>query len=628
MSRRLRKLWRSGGYSGACNDRALDASIFQAALAPQSFQGGGVRQTVKDLWHYIRQYPKPFIIGILALIASSYFTTLTPIILGSALDALRAGTIAFGEIWRYAGALLGVVAIAASSMIIVRRTILNASWEIQFDIRRDLFLHFTRLDAEYYDNHRVGDLMARLTADLNAVRMMVGVGIYMGINTSLMLLVTLWRMVTLSVSLTLLTLLITPLITLTFFILLRIIHRRYERVQEQFSTVSAMAQENFSGIRVVKGFGIEARELATFERLNREFIRRNLALARIDGPLFPLMELLFGMTMALLILVGGRIVLGLGGELTIGQLAAFIFLFSGIEWPIIALGWIGNVVQRGITSWGRLKEILLVQPRIRDGELTDYRLTEINGEIAFRNVTVKFGEQLALDNVSFTIAAGETVGITGRTGAGKTLIVSLIARLIEPTSGTILIDGRDIREYPLEVLRRHIGIVPQEPFLFSDTIAENICYGLPPDDSPARRQRVEEVAALVQLTSDLSDFPQGLETSLGERGVTLSGGQRQRTAMARAIIRDPAILILDDALSAVDTQTEARILAGLKRVAQGRTTLIVAHRVSAFQSCGRILVFEGGRLIEQGSHEELLRQGGYYAEIDRKQQLEQDLEAA
>lgn len=587
-----------------------------------------MRQTVKDLWHYIRQYPKPFLIGILGLVVSSYFTTLTPIIIGNALDALRNGVMTFENIWRYIGALLGVTATAALSMIIVRRTILNASWEIQFDIRRDLFLHFTHLDAEYYDNNRVGDLMARLTADLNAVRMMVGVGIFMGMNTSLILIITLWRMFNLNINLSLLTLVIVPFITLSFFILLRIIHRRYERVQEQFGDVSAMAQENFSGIRVVKGFGIEDRELSAFEKLNNEFIRRNLALTKVDGPLFPLMEMLFGVTMSLLILIGGRIVLGIGGELSIGQLAAFIFLFTGIEWPIIALGWIGNVMQRGITSWGRLKEIFQEQPVVQDGELTDYSLMEIKGEISFENVTLTFGEQKALDNVSFTVRAGETIGITGRTGAGKTMIVNLITRIIEPTSGTILVDGRDIRQYPVEVLRRFIGLVPQEPFLFSDSIAENISYGLPEDTSDTRSQRIDQVAELVQLKNDVNDFPQGFDTSLGERGVTLSGGQRQRTAMARAIIRDPAILILDDALSAVDTQTEARILTGLESVAKGRTTIIVAHRVSAFQNCDRILVLEDGRLIEQGSHDELIRLDGWYADIDRRQQLEEDLEAA
>jgi ATP-binding cassette, subfamily B, multidrug efflux pump len=588
-----------------------------------------VRQTFRDVVSYLRPHRLAYGVGLAMVIVASFATTFTPLVIGSAIDAFTLGSMTMTTIWWFIGAIMGLIAVTAAAMIAARRLTLNASWEIQFDIRRDLFHHFTRLDPDYYDNHRVGDLMARLTADLNAVRMLVGVAIFQGAFTLLMLVFTLYRMFQLDVGLTLLTLTVVPFITVSFFVLLRIIHTRYELVQEQFSNVSAMAQENFSGIRVVKGFGIEERELATFRSLNDEFIRRNLRLTRVDGPLHPLMELLFGMTISLLLLIGGRAVLGVGSSLTIGEFSAFIFLFEGIQWPLIALGWIANMIQRGSTSWHRLRSILDARPRIADDRDTDHALQSLRGEIEFRDVSLTLDGQKVLDRVSFRIRAGESIGITGRTGAGKTLIVNLIARLIDPDEGEILIDGIPIRRYPVRVLRRYIGLVPQEPFLFSDTIAENIAYGIPESDDPeARRVKVLEVARLAQLAGDVEGFPLGFETPLGERGVTLSGGQRQRSAIARAIIRDPAILVFDDALSAVDTQTEDAILAGLREVQRGRTTIVIAHRLSAFGSTDRVYVIDDGRIVEEGGHDELVAQDGWYADMARRQQLEQDLEAA
>ncbi|MDF1522003.1 MAG: ABC transporter ATP-binding protein [Trueperaceae bacterium] len=584
-------------------------------------------QTLRDLSRYVRRYPRPYALGLSLLVVFAFFTTLAPIVIGRAIDAFLGGTMTMTSVWGYIGALLGIGVGGATAMIVTRRTLLNASWEIQFDIRRDLFDHFTRLDPSYYDDHRVGDLMARLTADLNAVRMLIGVAVFMGTNTSLVLAFTLARMFALDVGLSLLTLAIVPFITLTFFVLLRIIHRRYEKVQEQFSEVSSMAQENFSGIRVVKGFGIEGREVDGFKRLNDEFIRRNLSLTKVDGPLFPLMELLFGMTISVLLLVGGRLVLGVGGGLTIGEFSSFVFLFEGIQWPIIALGWIANLLQRGSTSWHRLRQILDVPTKVKDDRDTRRDVADLRGDIEFRDVSVHMDGRPVLDRVSFRIRAGEAVGITGRTGSGKTLIVKLVARLLDPDEGQVFVDGIDVRRIPVAVLRRRIGLVPQEPFLFSDSIAENIAYGVPEGDDPAALEaKVRAVARLAQLEQDVDGFALGFATPLGERGVTLSGGQRQRTAIARALIREPRVLIFDDALSAVDTQTEADILEGLRQAQQGRTTIVVAHRVSAFQHTDRVLVLEDGQLVEEGSHEALVAKDGWYADIVRRQQLEQDLE--
>jgi len=555
-------------------------------------------------------------------VVSTYFVTLGPVIIGDAIDSFKEGTMTMRSIWLTLTYLMGAVAAGAMGSLVVRRTILVASYNIQFDVRRDLFNHFTDLEPEYFDNNRVGDLIARLTADLNAVRQMTGMVVFQSVNVGFLLIFTLFRMFKLNSSLALMTLILVPVISFAFWLLLRVVKKRYRLVQEQFGNVSAMAAENFSGIRVVKGFGIEDREIAIFGRLNDEFIRRNLRLTLADGPLFPMMELLFGIAISLLLLFGGQAVLKV--SLSIGAFSSFIFLFMGIQWPLMGLGFIANMVQRGTTSWGRLREIFDVEPTIQNGPETDYSIRTTHGEIEFRNVSLTVDGIRLLDNISFHIQPGETLGITGRTGAGKTLIIKLISRLIEPDDGQILIDGRNIKSVPIAVLRRQIGMVPQEPYLFGDTVKENIAFGVP--TNIVTDDRIKRVATLAQLDQDIENFPKGYDTRLGERGVTLSGGQRQRTAIARAIIRDPSLLILDDALSAVDTQTESEILDGLKKVTANRSSIIVAHRLSAFQLTDRILVIENGRIIEQGSHNELVNLDGWYADIDRRQQLEAGLE--
>ena len=581
-----------------------------------------MQQVFKDLFRYAKKYPAHYITGLVALVVSTYFVTLAPVIIGDAIDSFKEGTMTMRSIWLTLTYLMGAVAAGAMGSLVVRRTILVASYNIQFDVRRDLFNHFTDLEAEYFDNNRVGDLIARLTADLNAVRQMTGMVVFQSVNVGFLLIFTLFRMFKLNSSLALMTLILVPVISLAFWLLLRVVKKRYRLVQEQFGNVSAMAAENFSGIRVVKGFGIEDREIAIFGRLNDEFIRRNLRLTLADGPLFPMMELLFGIAISLLLLFGGQAVLNV--SLSIGAFSSFIFLFMGIQWPLMGLGFIANMVQRGTTSWGRLREIFDVEPTIQNGPETDYSIRTTHGEIEFRNVSLTVDGIRLLDNISFHIQPGEKLGITGRTGAGKTLIIKLISRLIEPDDGQILIDGRNIKSVPIAVLRRQIGMVPQEPYLFGDTVKENIAFGVP--TNIATNDRIKRVATLAQLDQDIESFPKGYDTRLGERGVTLSGGQRQRTAIARAIIRDPSLLILDDALSAVDTQTESEILDGLKKVTDNRSSIIVAHRLSAFQLTDRILVIENGRIIEQGSHNELVNLDGWYADIDRRQQLEAGLE--
>jgi ATP-binding cassette subfamily B protein len=593
----------------------------------------------EGIWPYIVRHRRQWLVGLLCILGSvTAGLAGPPYIVGLAIDALRTNKATPELILRYAGLILLTAGFANAMTFMMRRFIVVASRQIAYEVRRDIFVKLTTLDQGYFHRNRTGDLMNRLTGDLGAVMEMLGFGVNQGANTMLTLIISLGLMISLSVTLGLVVLAVFPVIAVILVFVVRIIGRRHVAVQEQASLISAKAQENFSGIRVVKGYAIEDREINEYKALNLESRRRVMRLAMIDGPLWALVGLLMNIVFVAVLLFGARqlIVTGPNGSfagLTIGQFVQFTTYLFNLQWPMLAVGVMASIFQRGASSWKRLQEILEVEPEITDNDRTDHTITGVEGTIRFEGVGLKVGDRTLLDHVTLDVPKGVTLGITGRTGSGKTLLASLVGRMLDPTSGRVLVDGHDVREIPLEALRRNIGYVPQEPFLFSDTIAENIAFGLPESTQVERDvkpdpERIQWAARVAGLAKDVDDFPLKYDTMLGERGVTLSGGQRQRTALARAVARKPNILILDDSMSAVDTETEARILGELKLVLEGRTVFLIGHRVSTLRYADHIVVLENGRIAEQGSHEALIARGGIYAEMDRKQGLEEAIENA
>lgn len=547
---------------------------------------------------------------------------------------------------------LGIVLAALTAggfMLLMRRMIVVASRQTEYEIRRDLFAHLQTLDKHYYDRAKTGDLMNRLTGDLSAVREMLGFGAWQIVNIVSGFVTAFAVMFGLSWQLTLIVIAILPIIVGVLFYLARQISKRHRLAQEQNSLIAAKAQENFSGARVVKGYAIEDREIADYKSMNLELLRRNIALTKVEGPLRSFASLLIGLAFGLILLVGGRLILSPtnDGSFTVGMFVQFVGTLERLAWPMLMIGWITGVTQRGLASWLRLREMMDARPLVHDDRnRTNTRIRDLLGDVAFENVSLNYGNARVLENIDLTIPAGTFLGITGPTGSGKTLLAQLITRSIDPTSGVVKMDGQDVRVIPLNTLRDAISIVPQEPFLFSDTIANNIGFGLgnrdlprvptgisvvgapPTPDIPQKPDpaRVRNAARLAGLDGDIEGFPNGYDTMLGERGVTLSGGQRQRTAVARALVREPRILILDDSLSAVDTETERKILDGLREISAGRTVIVIAHRVSTLRHADQIVVLEAGRIVEQGTHEGLLAAGGHYAELERLQSLATDLD--
>ena len=550
----------------------------------------------------------------LAGLVSIFFFVLTPYFLRLAVDAVQAGR-GFGV---YALAIVASAALSGLLSYAMRRLAVVASRQVEYDLRRLLLHHLLTLDRDFYHKHRVGDLMNRLNTDLSAVREMVGPGILMGSRLSFLVLLAFLSMYAVNARLAFYLTLILPGIFLAMRFLLRLIDRRYREAQEVFDRISTLAQEAFSGIRVVKGYALERRMVAWFQDLNRLYVEKSLALARVEGPLHALLGFLMGFAFLTVLWAGGAMVVR--GELSVGELVQFNAYLAQLTWPILGLGWVMALYQRGLTSLRRLFELLDEKPAIRDEDPLPLALEDLSGEVRFEGVGLKRDGRWLLRGLTLTIPEGMTLGITGRTGSGKSLLAALVPRLLDPSEGRVYVGGHEARRIPLAVLRKAVGVAPQEPFLFSETILENIAFGLDEVD----RERVEWAARLAGIHEEILAFPKGYETVLGERGITLSGGQRQRVALARALAKRPKILILDDALSAVDAETEARILQGLKTVLGKQTTLLISHRTAALRHADWIIVLDGGRIVEEGTHESLLQAGGLYAEMDR---LQKEVEA-
>ena len=575
--------------------------------------------SLRALFPYMKKYRWSYLAGTLCVFFNNGIWILFPQVIRRAVDGLHLG-VTRQRLMTYALLLLAVAATKGIFQFLTRWIVIGVSREIEFDLRNDFFRHLESLSYSYYQRTRTGDIMARATNDLNAVRMLLGPAIMYSANTIVFTAGALAFMLSISPKLTVYAFLPLPIVSIVVQYFGRQIHERFERIQAMFSEISARAQENFSGARVIRAYVQEEAEITAFESSNREYIGRSLKLVRLMGMLWPTLEIMLGFAIVLVLWLGGREVMA--HRMTVGEFVAFNTYMVQLTWPVIALGWVINIFQRGTASMGRFNEILAEKPEIVDGEgARTAPASALAGEIEFRNLNFAYNGVPVLQDVSLRIPAGSSLAIVGPTGSGKTTLVNLIPRIYDAEPGSVLIDGRPIREYPLTFLRQNIGFVPQETFLFSESIRENIAFGV----AHATDEDIRAAAKAASIADDIESFPDQYRTLVGERGLTLSGGQKQRTAIARALIRNPRILVLDDALSSVDTHTEDKILNHLREVMEGRTTIFISHRVSTVRNADQIAVLHGGRIVELGTHDELLARNGYYTDLYNKQLLEEEL---